>query len=110
LCIDGDMALDTRDFLACVIPLLTCRIGVLHTLRVHDAKARRGRPPIAFSLLLHLIFLKPAQAGWVRRRHRRKSIDQSSSVPCSPQGNHWEGHTDQVLRKWMQQTPNPLNF
>ncbi len=86
--IHRNMPLDTRHLLARVIALVTGLIGILDALRVHDAKARRGLAPIALAFLLHLIFLKPAQAGWVHWRYHDSSTDRSSSAPCSLRENH----------------------
>ena len=80
--VDGDMTLDARYFVPGVIAFVLRGVGILDALRVHDAKGRRVRPPIAPAFLLHLIFLIPAQAGWVHLGRLNSSIDRSSSARC----------------------------
>ena len=63
LCINRNVPLDPRDFLACVIPLLSSAIRVLHALRVHDQERAAGVAPLFLASRANLIFLKPAPAG-----------------------------------------------
>jgi hypothetical protein len=44
--IDGDMTLDPRHLLACVIALLAARVRVLHALCVHDQKRAASLAPL----------------------------------------------------------------
>jgi hypothetical protein len=81
------MLFDSRPLLAGVISFALGRIGILHALRVHDAEARRGLPPVVLAFLRHLIFLKPAQAGCGSLPQGFDSIDQSSSVPYRAKEN-----------------------
>jgi len=58
--IDGNVALDPRYFLAGIVALLSCAIGILDALCVDDQKARRGFAPLSYTSLANHIFLKPA--------------------------------------------------
>ena len=58
--IDGNVAFDSRYFLAGVVAFLTRTIGIPDALRVDDQKARRGFAPLSCTSLANHIFLKPA--------------------------------------------------
>ena len=59
-CIDCNVALDARDFLARVIGFERRRIRTLDDLRVHDQERREGAAPQFFKGRANLIFLNPA--------------------------------------------------
>ena len=58
--IDGNVALEARDLLACVIALERRRVRVLDALRIHDQQRRAGAAPQFLAGRANLIFLKPA--------------------------------------------------
>jgi hypothetical protein len=61
LCINGYMALDSRDFFAPIISFLLCCIGVFNALRVYYAKACFLAPTIVGTDLCNHFFLTPGQ-------------------------------------------------
>ena len=60
--IHGNVTLDPRDLLACIVALAFGAIGVLHALRVHDQERRAGVAPLFHACCATLIFLQPAPA------------------------------------------------
>ena len=74
LCIDGDMALDTRYFFTRVIAFMCRGIRVLDTLRINDYESRVNAPSTVDAGLANRIFLKPAPAGLIRLRSACLSI------------------------------------
>jgi len=58
--IDGDMAFDARDFLACIVALQLRTIGVFDALCINDQEAGHGVASLFGTGRANLIFLKPA--------------------------------------------------
>ena len=63
LSVDRDMTFDARDFLPRVVPFTFRAIGILDALRINNAKACFGVPPLLDTGRANLIFLTPAPAG-----------------------------------------------
>ena len=61
--VHGDRALDARHLLAGVIAFVLRRVGVLHTLRVDDAKCRLAGSTTDDTYVADHIFLKRSPAG-----------------------------------------------
>lgn len=80
--IDHDMALDARNFLAGVVAFVPRAVGILHALRINDAKTRLDVAPLFDTGRANLIFLKPAPAGSILL-HRARSTAQNRSVRCA---------------------------
>jgi len=67
------MTFDAGDFLAGVIALELCAIGVLHTLRIQDDKATPARATKAGADRANHIFLRPAPTGLTLGQARSRS-------------------------------------
>lgn len=57
-----DVALDARDFFACIVAFEACCVSVLDTLRIHDQERAAGAAHQSLAGRANLIFLKPAPA------------------------------------------------
>jgi len=88
--INGDMAFDARDCLPRVIALMLRCIGILDTLGINDAKARRGVAPLFGTGLANLIFLMPAQEYSADLLQELHSIAESRNVRFAISENHLE--------------------
>lgn len=77
LSIHGDMTLNPRNLFPCVIPLMVCRVRVLDTLRINDAKRGLLVAARVYTGRANLIFLMPAQASWRLLPQAIRSIAES---------------------------------
>ena len=56
--IHGNVALDSRHFLACVMAFVACRIRILHALRIHDQECAVSFASLFLANLVTHIFFK----------------------------------------------------
>lgn len=88
LSIHGDMTLNPRNLFPGVIPLMLCRVRVLDTLRINDAKRGLLVATRVYTGRANLIFLMPAQASWSLLPQEVRSIAGSIRAPCATSENH----------------------